>query len=111
MIAAMFDQDPERMQFMRHMVTVLERLPRSRRAVSGVLALVAAVVVVLAAPAPAMADENFANKCAGTYVACQTGVQAGLVEGQCMTADSRAHSTSVCVKDDGDYVFVRDGQA
>jgi hypothetical protein len=107
-----FDQDPERMHVLRHMKTVLERLARSRRAVSGVLALMTAMVVVLVAPAPAMADETFAVDCAYSYVSCQTGVEGGLVEGQCMTSGvSWGHNTSVCVKYDGDYVYVRDGQA
>ncbi|GGM53642.1 hypothetical protein GCM10011608_43170 [Micromonospora sonchi] len=99
------------MQFLKHMTTFLQGLSRSRRAVGGVLALLTAAVVVLAAPSPAMASENYANICEVSYASCQTGVQAGLVEGQCMTANATSHYTQVCVKYDGDYVYVRDGQA
>jgi len=84
---------------------------RSRRAVSGVLALLAAVVVVFAGPAPAMAEDDYANICESTHYYCANGVEAGLVEGQCMTAGAVGHQTSVCVRYDGDHVYVRDGQA
>ena len=74
---------------------------RSRRAVSGVLALLAAVVVVFAGPAPAMAEDDYANICESTHYYCANGVEAGLVEGQCMTAGAVGHQTSVCVRYDG----------
>jgi hypothetical protein len=89
------------MPFLREMTGFLEVVARSRRAVSAVLALATAVVVVLAVPAPAMAEDDFAVDCAYSYVSCQNGVEAGLVEGQCMTSGlSWGHYTSVCVNPD-----------
>ncbi|MFC4104675.1 hypothetical protein [Micromonospora zhanjiangensis] len=73
-----------------------------------------AVFVVFAAPAPAMAADNWHRMCGYEFASCQTGVKAGLVDAdQCMTASGGlyGHSTQVCVKYDGDYVYVRDGQA
>jgi hypothetical protein len=90
---------------------VLKNMTRSRRAVSGVIALLAAAVVVFAGPAPAMAESDYANICVSTHNYCAIGVEAGLVEGQCMTPGAIGHQTSVCVKYDGDHVYVRDGQA
>jgi hypothetical protein len=90
---------------------VLKNMTRSRRAVSGVIALLAAAVVVFAGPAPAMAESDYANICVSTHYYCANGVEAGLVEGQCMTPGAIGHQTSVCVKYDGDHVYVRDGQA
>ncbi|MET8908018.1 hypothetical protein [Micromonospora sp. NPDC004551] len=111
-MAATSDQDPERMPFLRNLTTVLTGLAPARRAASAVLALVTAVAVVFAAPAPAMAQgDDFANVCASPYVSCRNGVEAGLVEGQCMTANGTGNYTQVCVRYDGDYVYVRDGQA
>ncbi|WP_460807511.1 hypothetical protein [Micromonospora zhanjiangensis] len=64
------------------------------------------VVVVFAAPTPASAAEDWYYLC-GVYP-CQTGVEVGAAEGVCMTGPA---STRVCVKYDGDYVYVLDGKA
>jgi len=80
-----------------------------RRGVAYTLA--ASVVAVFGLPAAAMAEDDYYWQCGESYISCQTGVTAGLVEGQCETASAAFASTSVCVDYSGDYVYVRDGKA
>ncbi|WP_143194352.1 hypothetical protein [Micromonospora sp. CB01531] len=104
--------DPERMDSLRHMTTVRDGLARSRRAVGGALALVTAAMVVLAAPAPAMAAADWYSECARADVSCQTGVEVKFVPSdKCGKASADRHHTEVCILYYGDKVYVRDGQA
>lgn len=74
--------------------------------------IVAAMIAVFALPSAAMADaeDNFFDRCQESDWSCQTGVAAGLVEGECMTAGTQAAYTTICVDYSGDYVYVRDGR-
>lgn len=92
-----------------HIVLLRHRLNRTVR--RGAVLVAAAMVAVFGLPAAAMAEDNYYKTCEYDYASCQTGVAAGLVEGQCMTASLSYGSTSVCVDYDGDYVYVRDGRA
>jgi hypothetical protein len=60
-----------------------------------VYTLAASVVAVFALPATAMAEDNYYKTCGDSNVSCQTGVTAGLVEGECMTTSAALASTSV----------------
>jgi len=93
--------------------TLTDRLRRklNRTFKHGMVCTLAAMVAVFALPSAAMAEDNYYKTCEWTYVSCQTGVDAGLVQGVCMTASADYASTSVCVDYDGDYVYVRDGKA
>jgi len=94
--------------------TLTNRLQRklNRTFMRGVIcALSSAMVAVFAMPSSAMAAEDYFEMCTYTWVSCQTGVKVGLPEGVCMTAGSGGHYTQVCIDYDGDYVYVRDGQA
>lgn len=96
------------------MRTIIDRL-RSKLnrtfARGAVYTLAASMVAVFALPAAAMAEDNYYKTCGQSNVSCQTGVTAGLVEGECMTTSAALASTSVCVDYSGDYVYVRDGKA
>jgi hypothetical protein len=81
--------------------------PTLMRAV--VFTLAAAVAAIFAAPGAALADEDYFKDCGYSNVSCQTGVQVGIPNGECMTASPAHHYTSVCVGYDGDYVYVKDG--
>ncbi|WP_203858309.1 hypothetical protein [Plantactinospora mayteni] len=71
-----------------------------------------AATVVLAAPTPAMANEDWLYECAFQNVSCQTGTKVDSVPSdKCGTAGSAGHLTRVCVLYHGDKVYVRDGQA
>ncbi|MEU5874116.1 hypothetical protein AB0A73_21490 [Glycomyces sp. NPDC047369] len=95
---------------MRHMHTsATSRLGRTARV--AMLALVASLTAVFAVQSPSMADEDWYTACENDWVTCQTGVTGVAVEGDCMTEGADLHHTSVCVKYDGDYVYVRDGEA
>ncbi|MFE9201174.1 hypothetical protein [Micromonospora sp. NPDC007230] len=93
---------------MRYLTTVRGGLARSRRAVGGALALATAAFVVFAAPAPAMAAEDWYKGCNDGETACQTGVQVGAGEGECHSTPYG--NTTVCVDYYGDYVYVKDGK-
>jgi len=86
------------------------RLTLSRTSKRAALVLAAVAIAVFALPPAAMADDYFAW-CPHADTTCQTGVEAGLVQGECLTAPSAYHKTTVCVKYDGDYVYVYDGQS
>jgi hypothetical protein len=76
-----------------------------------VCTLAAATVAVFALPSAAMAEDNYYKTCEWDYVSCQTGVEVGLPQGECMTTSLAYAYTSVCIDYDGDYVYVRDGKA
>jgi hypothetical protein len=85
---------------------------RSASALRGtVLSLIATVIAVFALQSPSMADEDWYSACGNSWVTCQTGVKVGIGEGECMTANASNKYTSVCVRYDNDYVYVRDGEA
>jgi hypothetical protein len=69
-----------------------------------------AAFAVFALPGAAMADDDYYKFCPQSWASCQTGVAAGLVEGNCMTSSAGYASTQMCVKYDGDYVYVYDGR-
>ncbi|NUQ87480.1 MAG: hypothetical protein HOQ43_03325 [Glycomyces artemisiae] len=91
------------------MRTICNRLGRTSRRAAILIAAVA--VTMFALPSAAMAEDNYFNWCTRADTSCQTGVEVGLVEGECMTAPAAYHKTQVCIKYDGDYVYVYDGQA
>jgi hypothetical protein len=85
---------------------------RSRRFQAGILTLVVTATSVFAAPAPGMAyGDNYYKACTESYVSCHTGVYVsgtGTDVDICRTSYSYGY-TSVCVRYDGDYVYVYDG--
>jgi hypothetical protein len=98
--------------------TMLERfsrswLGRSRRVRIGLVALGASAIVVLAAPAPAMAaGDNYYHECANSWASCQTGTVVGPPSGlPCASASANWHYTTVCVDYSGDYVYVKDRES
>jgi hypothetical protein len=85
---------------------------RVRSALRGALYILAATAVaVFALQSPSMADESWNGNCASASVSCQTGVAVSGPQGECVTASDFRHSTVACVVYDGDYVYVKDGQA
>ncbi|MEU5874108.1 hypothetical protein AB0A73_21450 [Glycomyces sp. NPDC047369] len=68
------------------------------------------LVVVFGLQSPSMADEDYYFECSKDWSVCQTGVKVAGPQGVCMTAID-TQNTQVCVDYDGDYVYVRDGQA
>lgn len=96
------------------MKLIIERLRRTLAPASvrgAVFTLAVAAVAVLALPAAAHADGTYYWQCGESYIVCTTGDNAGLVEGDCMTASAAFQSTQVCVDYSGDRVFVYDGKA
>ncbi|MEU5870820.1 hypothetical protein AB0A73_04585 [Glycomyces sp. NPDC047369] len=96
------------------MRTIVNRLRRGlNRTVIRGAAYVAAVaaLAVFALPGAASADEDYYVGCGDSWTSCQTGAAAGLVQGTCMTSDYARGYTQMCVKYDGDYVYVYDGRA
>lgn len=97
------------------MRTIVNRLHRKLNRTIGrgaVYAAVVAAIAVFALPGAAnAAGDDYYVGCGDWGTSCQTGVAAGLVEGNCMTSSAAFASTQMCVKYDGDYVYVYDGQA
>ncbi|MFG2059151.1 hypothetical protein ACGFI9_34555 [Micromonospora sp. NPDC048930] len=80
---------------------------------ASLIALVTTVTAVFAVSSPSMAGgEDFYFDCSNSWASCQTGVLVSAPGGlPCGTASTIYHSTGVCIRYDGDYVYVRDGQA
>lgn len=85
------------------------RLGRSRLVQAGLLALVVTISAVLATPAPGMANgANFHYHCTESWTSCQVGVEVSGPAGlPCGTEEFSV--TTVCIRYDGDIVYVRDG--
>ncbi|MEV4756327.1 hypothetical protein AB0J86_14605 [Micromonospora sp. NPDC049559] len=98
---------------MPYLKTLTNRLRHrlNRTFTRGAVLLAAAMVAVLAVPSAAFAEETFYKSCEYDNVACQTGVEVGLPQGQCMGANTAYASTQICVDYYGDYVYVRDGRS
>ena len=76
---------------------------------AGVLALMAMIVTLFAAPTPAMAaGDDYLDQCDAPWVSCQTGVKVSGPVGVCKTAGVEFQFTKVCVDYSGDYVYVLD---
>jgi hypothetical protein len=89
-------------------------LNRSRPIRAGLLALSIAVTAVFAAPSPGMAaGDDFYYDCRYSWYSCQTGVLVTSFSYDiCKTApQAGSRSTRVCVNYEGDYVYVKDGDA
>lgn len=101
---------------MRRLKTLLTKSPSrmgyGRRVRIGLVAL-AAVAGAVATPAPAMASgDDFLWDCDRSDFSCQTGVQMTGTIGpldKCLTSSD--YGTEVCIRYDGDYVYVKDGAA
>jgi hypothetical protein len=87
-------------------------LKHPQRAVrAGLLAIVFTVAAVFALPTPGMAA-NYLYECEYSWASCQEGVLVSAPSGlPCGTTSTIFHSTTVCIGYDGDYVYVRDGEA
>jgi hypothetical protein len=90
-----------------------ERLRRKFNRVTVRIAMLAAaaLVAVFAMPSSAMAEEYYFQDCELERVTCQFGVEVAGPIGQCMTANAAHGKTQVCIQYDGDYVYVKDGDA
>jgi hypothetical protein len=92
--------------------TMMSGRRRVRTALRGVLyTLAATAIAVLTLQSPSMADESWFGNCSSASVSCQTGVAVSGPQGECVTSSDLRHSTVACVVYDGDYVYVKDGQA
>ncbi|MEU5721007.1 hypothetical protein ABZ783_04170 [Micromonospora sp. NPDC047738] len=88
--------------------SALGRSTASRAAVCAV----AVGAAVFGLPSPSWADDNYYGSCSYSFVACQTGVEVSPPTGVdwCKSKDYAA-DTQVCIKFDGDIVYVKDGKS
>src|SRR5689334_19062445 len=87
------------------MMSIRSRLARK----AAVLAVVVGVGV-FALPSAGWAEDTYLTDCASASVSCQTGTQvAGAGDSDRCERDN-FHNTTVCVKYDGDIVYVLDGE-
>ncbi|WP_157974903.1 hypothetical protein [Glycomyces dulcitolivorans] len=95
------------------MRTIVNRLRRSANRTFGrgaVFVAAVAAVAVFALPGAAHADSYYIG-CGDSGTSCQTGTAVEQTEGNCMVSDYAFGSTVMCVKYDGDLVYVYDGRA
>lgn len=80
---------------------------------ASLLTLATTATAVFALSSPSMAGgEDYYYECTNSWASCQTGVEVSAPNGlPCGTASTYYESTTVCIGYNGDYVYVRDGQA
>lgn len=103
------------MKVMKTRMAWLKFWPGRHRGVRvGVVAAAVAACVLGAPPAAMASGADFYKGCRNSDVSCQDGVRVTGTIGpfnRCGTAGSSVGSTEVCIRYDGDVVYVKDGAA
>lgn len=77
---------------------------------AGILAAASGLALFLLTPTPAMATgDDFLHACQSSDVSCQNGVEVSGTIGPYNRCETAADLTEVCVRYDGDVVYVKDG--
>jgi hypothetical protein len=82
-----------------------------RRRLAGILAAASGLALGFLAPTPAMATgDDFMSVCQSPDTSCQNGVEVSGTIGPFDHCDTAGDLTEVCVRYDGDVVYVKDGE-
>jgi len=84
---------------------------RNTRVRSAVLAVAVGAAVFAFPSASLAAGDTYLDQCSLSNFSCQTGTQVGDASGSDDCKVDPNHNTTVCIKYDGDIVYVRDGAA